>query len=140
MFFKFTYRIYLAIRRGFPLSRMSTNHQLSRMQFCCNTSFTLPKQSQRSRSILLLGLFWKKTTTKKTRSYKQKNTVSHNLFKINIFIPGPLDPCSFPNLNTTSLSHSDTTYKIGKRYMSCIKDYSSTVENHEGKYLKYFSL
>ena len=34
------------------------------MKFCYNTNFTLPKQSQRSRSILQdgsrsLGLFWK---------------------------------------------------------------------------------
>ena len=28
------YRIYSTIRRGFPLSRMSTNNQTSPMQFC----------------------------------------------------------------------------------------------------------
>ena len=37
------------------------------MKFCYNTNFTLPKQSQRSRSILqdgskYLGLFWKENT------------------------------------------------------------------------------
>ena len=33
-----TYRIYSAIRQGFPLSRVSTNNQISPLQFCCNTS------------------------------------------------------------------------------------------------------
>ena len=47
-----TYCIYSAIRRGFPLSRMSTNKQISLMQICSNMSFTLPKRSQRSRSVL----------------------------------------------------------------------------------------
>ena len=46
------YRIYSALRRGFPRSRMSTNYQISPVQFCCNTRFTLPKQPQRSRSVL----------------------------------------------------------------------------------------
>ena len=46
------YRFYSAIRRGFPRSRMSTDNQIRPMQFCCNTRFTLPKQPQRSRSIL----------------------------------------------------------------------------------------
>ena len=46
------------------------------MKFCYNTNFTLPKQSQRSRSILpdgsrSLSLFWKE----KTLSYNQRNTV-----------------------------------------------------------------
>ena len=73
---EYLYRTYLAIRQGFPLSRMSTNNQISLMQFCCNTSFTLPKQSQRSRSVLkdgsrFLGLFWKK----KTLSYKGRYMV-----------------------------------------------------------------
>ena len=35
-------------KTGFSLSRMSTNNQISPMQFCCNTSFTLSKQSQLS--------------------------------------------------------------------------------------------
>ena len=48
------------------------------MKFCYNTNFTLPKQSQRSRSILQdgsrsLGLFWKE----KTPSYNRRNTVYH---------------------------------------------------------------
>ena len=29
------YRIYSAIRQGISLSRMSTNNQISPMQFCC---------------------------------------------------------------------------------------------------------
>ena len=46
------------------------------MKFCYNTNFTLPKQSQRSRSILQDGsrslrLFWKE----KTLSYNRRNTV-----------------------------------------------------------------
>ena len=41
--------IYSAIRQGFPLSRMT---KISLVKFCYNMSFTLPKQSQRSRSIL----------------------------------------------------------------------------------------
>ena len=45
------------------------------MKFCNNTNFTLPKQSQRSRSVLLdgsrsLGLFWKE----KTLSYSRRIT------------------------------------------------------------------
>ena len=30
-------------KTGLSLSRMSTNNQISPMQFCCNTDFTLPK-------------------------------------------------------------------------------------------------
>ena len=46
------------------------------MKFCYNTNFTLPQQSQRSRSILQdgsisLGLFWKE----KTLSYNRRNMV-----------------------------------------------------------------
>ena len=46
------------------------------MKFCYNTNFTIPKQSQRSRSILQDGsrsleLFWKE---KKTPSYKKYDT------------------------------------------------------------------
>ena len=46
------------------------------MKFCYNTNFTLPKQSQRSRSVLQdgstsSGLFWKE----KTPSYNRRNTV-----------------------------------------------------------------
>ena len=70
------YRIYLAIRRGFCPSRMTSNNLISPMKFCYNNNFTLPKQSQRSRSILQdgsrsLGLFWKE----KTPSYNRRNTV-----------------------------------------------------------------
>ena len=46
------YRIYPAISWSFPLSRMTTNNKSSPMEFCYNTIFTLPKRSQRSRSIL----------------------------------------------------------------------------------------
>ena len=47
------------------------------MKFCYKTNFTLPRQSQRSRSILQdgsrsLGLFWKE----KTLSYNRGNTVT----------------------------------------------------------------
>ena len=46
------------------------------MKFWCNTNFTLPKQSQRSRSIFQdgsrsLGLFWKENNP----SYNRRNTV-----------------------------------------------------------------
>ena len=46
------------------------------MKFCYNTNFTLPKQSQRSRSVSQdgsrsFGLFWKE----KTPSYNRRNTV-----------------------------------------------------------------
>ena len=46
------------------------------MKFCYNSNFTLPKQSQRSRSIFQdgsrsLGLFWKENNP----SYNQRNTV-----------------------------------------------------------------
>ena len=33
-------------KTGLSLSRMSTNNQISPMQFCCNKGLTLPKQSQ----------------------------------------------------------------------------------------------
>ena len=70
------YCIHLAIRQDFSLSRMSSNNQISSMKFCYNMHFTLPKQSQRSRSVLydgsrILGLFWKV----KTLSYHQRNMV-----------------------------------------------------------------
>ena len=47
------------------------------MKFCYNTNISLPKQSQRSRSVLQdgsrpLGLFWKE----KTLSYNRRNTVN----------------------------------------------------------------
>ena len=47
------------------------------MKFCSNTNFTLPKQSQRSRSVLQdrsrsMGLFWKE----KTLSYNRRNRVN----------------------------------------------------------------
>ena len=55
------------------------------MKFCYNTSFTLPKQSQRSRSVLqdrssFLGLFWKG----KILSYNQRNTVDHKKLKADL--------------------------------------------------------
>ena len=59
--------IYLAIRWGFPLSRVTTNNWISPMKFCLNTSFTLPKQFQRIRS----RLFWKEITP----SYNLRNMV-----------------------------------------------------------------
>ena len=58
------------------------------MKFCYNTNFNLPKQSQRSRSVLQdgsrsLGLFWKA----KTLSYNRRNTVpfrEHAIFTLAI--------------------------------------------------------
>ena len=49
---------------------MTANNLISPMKCCYNTSFTLPKQSQRSRSILhdesrSLRLLWKEKTLKK---------------------------------------------------------------------------
>ena len=44
-------RIYSTIRQGFPFSRMTTNNKISSMKVCYITSFTLPKQSKRTRSI-----------------------------------------------------------------------------------------
>ena len=38
------YCIYLVIRQGFPLSRKTTNNQISPLKFCYNTSFSLSKQ------------------------------------------------------------------------------------------------
>ena len=51
------------------------------MKFCNNTNFTLPKQSQRSRSVLQdrsrsLGLFWKENSP----SYNRRNMVSFIYF------------------------------------------------------------
>ena len=59
-----------AIRQGFPLSKITTD------EIFYNTSFTLPKQSPKSRSVLqdrsrFLGLFWKG----KNLFYNQRNTV-----------------------------------------------------------------
>ena len=53
------------------------------MKFCYNTNFTLPKQCQRSRSILqdgsrTFGLFWKE----KTPSYNRRNMVGLKLARI----------------------------------------------------------
>ena len=83
------YRIYPAIRQGFCPSRMTSNNYISPMKFCNNTNFTLPKQSQRSRSILQdgsrsLGLFWKE----KTLSYNRRNTV--NLMMLIMYIAHPI--------------------------------------------------
>ena len=73
------YRIYPAIRQGFCPSRMTSNNLVSAMKFCYNTNIPLPKQSQRSRSILQDGsrsfvLFWKENTL----SYNRRNTISKN--------------------------------------------------------------
>ena len=51
-------------KTGFCPSRMTSNTLISPMKFYYNTHFSLPRQSQRSRSILQdgsrsLGLFWK---------------------------------------------------------------------------------
>ena len=53
------------------------------MKFCCETNSTLPKQCQRSRSILqngsrTFGLFWKE----KTLSYNRRNTVYLSVLEI----------------------------------------------------------
>ena len=52
-------------KTGFCPSTMTSNNLISPMKFRNNTNFTLPKQSQRSRSVLQdgsrsLGWFWKK--------------------------------------------------------------------------------
>ena len=52
------------------------------MKFCYNTDFTLPKQSQRSRSVLQdgsrsLGLFWKE---------KKLRLITEEIWYSNIFI------------------------------------------------------
>ena len=58
------------------------------MKFCNNTNFTLPKQSQRSRSILedrsrSLGLFWKENSP----SYYRRNTVMLlHIYQIGAFL------------------------------------------------------
>ena len=72
------YHIYLAVRLGFSLSRRTKNNYISPLKFCYTTSFSLPKQPQRSRSILqdtfrsrFLELFWQE----KTLSYNQRNMV-----------------------------------------------------------------
>ena len=66
-------------KTGLSLSRMSTNNQISPMQFCCNTGSTLPKQSQRSRSdrSRFLGLFWKE---KKHRLISEEIRLSFPIF------------------------------------------------------------
>ena len=83
---RLVYRTYPAIRQGFCRSRMTSNYKTSPMKFCYNTNFTLPKQSQRSRSVLQdrsrsLGLFWKE----KTLSYNRINTVP--FYDVNVKVP-----------------------------------------------------
>ena len=70
------YRIYLAIRRGFPLFRMSTNNQISPLQFCCNTSIPFlnnPKCLNLSSKTDLD--FWNCFGRKITPSYNRRNMV-----------------------------------------------------------------
>ena len=87
------YRIYPAIRRVFCPSRVTSNNLTSPMKFCNNTNFTLPKQSQRSRSIFQdgsrsSGLFWKENNP----SYNRRNTVCYNVvFSLQNY-PENLDP------------------------------------------------
>ena len=75
---------------------------MSPKKSCYNTRFTLPKQSQRSRSILedgstFLGLFWKD----KTLSYNRRNRVNST------------DPCFIVCLfNATSDSDITITVEI----------------------------
>ena len=70
-------------KTGVCPSRMSSNDLISPMKFCNNTNFTIPKQSQRSRSVLQdgsrsLGLFW-----------KEKNSVLQPK-KYSTLVPGPI--------------------------------------------------
>ena len=72
------YPIYSAIRRGFPLSRMSTNNKISPLQFCCNTSLPIlnnPKCLDLSYKTDLD--FWNCFGRKITPSYNRRNTVWH---------------------------------------------------------------
>ena len=80
------------------------------MKFCYNINSTLPKQCQRSRSILqdgssTFGLFWKE----KTLSYNRRNTV-FELFKFLHKIVCPAQRNSFqkpsPNLKSKYVKHS----------------------------------
>ena len=64
-------------KMGLSLSRMSTNNQISPMQFCCYTGFTLPKQSKDLDPSYKMDLdFWDCFGRKKTPSYKRRNTVT----------------------------------------------------------------
>ena len=49
---KSIYRIYPTIRWGVCPSRMTSNNLIGPMKCCCNTNFTLPRQSQGSKSVL----------------------------------------------------------------------------------------
>ena len=52
--YQFTYLKYLislAVRQGFPVSRMTTNYLNSPMKIFYSTSFTLSEQSKRSRAV-----------------------------------------------------------------------------------------
>ena len=75
------------------------------MKFCNNSNFTLPKQSQRSRSVLedgsrSLGLFW----TENSLSYNRRNTViekiKQNLPNTNI-VPKSIVTWSYRQFSST---------------------------------------
>ena len=73
------------------------------MKFCYNTNFTLPRQSQRSRSVLQdgsrsLGLFWKE----KILSYNRGNTVILKLFMTKTEM--------FPHPHSTDIKHDEQLY------------------------------
>ena len=77
-------------KTGLSLSRMSTNNQISPMQFCCNTGFTLPKQSQRSRSSDKTDLdFWDCFGRKKHRLISEEIRYSPSLVSF-----GNISSCS----------------------------------------------
>ena len=70
------YRTFPARKRGFGLSRISTNNKISPMKFCYDTSFILPKQSQISGSSYKTDLdFLNCFGKKKTPSYDRRNLV-----------------------------------------------------------------
>ena len=64
-------------KTGLSLSRMSTNNQISPMQFCCNKGFTLPNNPKDLDPSDKTDLdFWDCFGRKNTLSYKRRNTVT----------------------------------------------------------------
>ena len=82
------------------------------MKFCYNTNFTLPKQSQRSRSVLQdgywsLGLFWKD----KTLSYNRRNQY---LFPVSM--PFHKNQICMANYHTKSVCAANDHFPVSMPY------------------------
>ena len=102
------------------------------MKFCYNTKFTLPKQSQRSRS---LGLFWKE----KTLSYNRRNTVLQNILTACFHFACMCTVKFLPNLMNTKCQKNKTIvklFKLSKNHYS-FANAESNYEHQKNLMLKF---